>query len=182
MTSAQRTSFYFPIWNQTCKALGWRMTDGRLDLGDMDALNAHSQKVIAAGKRLAHQWARSATLDDLRHGVTIVVLGKDKPTNNLTTREVDQVTAFMKLMREETNLAADATIDHPETSHREAIIATIHRLRIPRAVLDDHCRHYFPDSYDGRNWDQLPLPQLRGLVQAMKHMAEEYQREFVAQG
>lgn len=178
MTPAQHTRFYFPNWLGTCRRLGWRLADGRLQVEEA-RLNQHAQRVLAAGTARAAAEHRAPVLDDLRHGVHAVALGRDKSSKQLTNRELDCVVAFMQLMIQETNIGADILLDHPEISERKALKAGIENLKVPEAVIYDICRRSFAPVYSHPHWDQLPLPNLRALIGILKAEKEKYMQEFV---
>jgi hypothetical protein len=180
MTDKQRQRFFFPAWNACCRSLGWKMIDSRLITGDVAALNQHAQRVVAVATAMAARTHRAPVLDDLRHAVYVIVLGRDKDTLKLSNGEVDKIVSFFKLMVEETNLEADIRLNHPAIAEREALVVKIQRLKVPFAVIDQVCRRSYAPVYTAPHWDQLPLPNIRALLGVLTEMKAEYERDFLA--
>ena len=178
MSVNQRKRFFFPAWNQACQALGWKMVEGRLVTASRP-LNQHAQRVVDVATQMAVRSHRAPELDDLRHAVYVIVLGRDKDTVKLANGEVDRIVSYFKLMVDEVNIAADVRLNNPAIAEREALVAKIRRLKIPFAVIDQVCRRSFDPVYSPPHWDQLPLPNLRALTGIVTEMQEEYHREFV---
>jgi hypothetical protein len=163
MTDAQRKRLFFPARNEACRRLGWRMSDGRLDLL-IEKLNNHSRRVVAAAVARADAEHRAAVLDDLRHGCYIVALGRDRQTNRLSNAEVDKVVSLFKLLVDDTDIAADQRLNNPEIAERECLVRKIHALRIPETVIDGVCKKAFAPVYNSPFFEDLPLVNLRTLV------------------
>ena len=178
MTPKQRTRFFFPAWNQACRALGWRMAEGRL-VTDPARLNEHARKVLEIATAMATRTHRAPVLDDLRHAVYVAVLGQDKETEKLRNHEVDRIVSYFQLLADETNLAADIRLSNPDIAEREALVARIVRLKVPFAVIEEICRRSFAPVYSSPHWQQLPLPNLRALLGILTDMKAEYEREFL---
>ena len=178
MTKKQQRRFFFPAWSAVCRALGWRMVAGRLELGGGRAANEHRSRVIAAATAIAAKEHRAPTLDDLRHGCYVVALGCDRDTLKLNNREVDAVTSLFKLLVDETNIAADLRLSNPDIGERERLVRAIIRLRVPDALIDEVCRHSFAPVYSAPFHEDLPLPNLRALVGILTKMSERQRSVF----
>ena len=163
MTEKQQKRFYFPNWATCVAANGWKQVKGRLEL-DEAKLNDHGRKVLAAAQAIATGQHRAPVLDDLRHGVHVVALGRDKSSTKLNNRELDQVVALMKLMVNETDIAADQTLSNPALGERERLLIRIHRLKVPDAMIHQICLKSFAPVYNGTHYEDLPLVNLRALA------------------
>lgn len=171
MTNPQRQRFFFPLWNQTCRMLGWRMEGGRLIQAQASS-NEHVAKVIAAGERLALQQRRAVTLDDLRHGSYLVAIGVNKDTLKLNNREVDRITSLWKLMQEETDIAAAMNLNDPTIGERKRLVIAINKLRVPDALIISICKRSFAPVYNEPFHEDLPIPNLRALVGILTEIKE----------
>lgn len=179
MTDPQRTRFYFPQWNDACRRLGWRMDRGTLRMASKPA-NEHQRQVIAAAQRRAAGERRSATVDDLRHGCTIVALGRDKDTVKLNNGEVDKIVCLFKLLVNPVNISADIRMADPTIAEREALVIKINRLNVPFAVINVICRRSFAPDYTEPFFEDLKLPQLRALLGILQERSLE-RRQLVEQ-
>ncbi len=170
MTEPQQRRFFFPAWTAACRALGWRMADGRLQMGKPGAEiqrqldNPHIVKVINAATSIANAQHRAVTVDDLRHGCYVVALGRDMDTLKLNNKQVDAVTSLFRLLVNDADIAADLRLGNPDIGERERLVITIKRLNIPMAMIDTICKRSFAPVYTSPFWDDLPLPNLRALV------------------
>jgi hypothetical protein len=83
VTANQQRKFYFPQWNDCCKANAWRMSKGRL-VGQREERFGHGeadhlyQAVWDVAEILAQREHRSVTPTDLRHACHIVALESEK--------------------------------------------------------------------------------------------------------
>ena len=142
MTVKQQRLFFFPAWQAACRALGWRMVKGRLEM-DEARMNEHGRKVLTAALALALKQRRAANLDDLRHGCYVVALGHDCDTLKMTNKQVDAVTSLIKLLVNDTDIAADMSLANPDIGERKRLVLKIHSLKIPDAIIDGVCRKSF---------------------------------------
>lgn len=171
MTPLQKNRFFFPRWTAACRALGWKMADGRLVLPEAK-LNEHGKKVFAAATAIADREQRAPTLDDLRHGCYVVALGRDRDTLKLNNREVDAVASLFKLLVNDTDIAADQRLTNPDIAERERLVLKIHSLKIPDAVIDGVCRKSFAPVYSAPWFEDLPLVSLRALVGILMEISQ----------
>jgi hypothetical protein len=130
--------------------------------------------VVASATAIAASQHRAPVLDDLRHGVHVVALGRDKSSKQLTNRELDCVVSFMQLMVDETNISADLRLGNPDIGDREALVATIKKLIVPEAIIHDVCKRSFAPVYNPPHWQHLPLPNLRALVGILREQKQKY--------
>lgn len=172
MTNPQRKRFFFPLWNETCRKLGWGMSGGRLIIVE-DKLNDHGRRVLAAAEKIAIANHRAPVLDDLRHGCYVVALGRDADTNKLSNKDVDAVTSLFKLLVNDTNIAADMRLNDPTIGARERLVLAINKLRVPDALIISICRRSFAPVYNEPFHEDLPLPNLRALVGILTEMKEK---------
>ena len=171
MTVNQQRRFFFPAWAAACRALGWKMVDGRLVLADGHR-NEHQTKVIAAANARAATHHRAPTLDDLRHGCYIVALGRDRDTLTLNNHEVDAVTNLFKLLVNECDVGAEMALSDPDIGERKRLLIHISRLKIPDAVIIDVCQKSFAPVYNGTHHEDLPLVSLRALTGILTEIKE----------
>jgi hypothetical protein len=169
MTEKQQRRFFFPLWTQTCRKLGWHMKAGRLVM-ERESTNIHVAKVIAAGEVIALKHHRAMTLDDLRHGSYLAAISANKDTLKLNNREVDSITSLWKLMQEETNIAAAMRLEDPTIGARERLVIAINKLRVPDAMIISICRRSFAPVYNEPFHEDLPLPNLRALLGILTEM------------
>ena len=171
MTKNQKNRFFFPVWTATCRALHWKMADGRLEMGKTTG-NEHVVKVIAAATAIATKGHRAPVLDDLRHGCYVVALGYDCDTLKMTNKQVDAVTSLFKLLVNETDIAADMKLSNPDIGERERLVRKINSLKIPDAMIDTICRKSFAPVYSAPMFEDLPLVSLRALVGILVEIKE----------
>lgn len=180
MTVKQQKRFFFPAWGQACRALGWRMFQGRLEM-NVNTLNEFGCKVHAAAVQRAGSAHRAATLDDLRHGCYIVALGHDRDTLKLDNREVDAVTSLFKLLADETDIAAGMKLANPDIGERERLVRKIHALKIPDAIIIGVCRKSFSPVFNDPWFKDLPILNLRALVGILLEISERKKESFNAE-
>ena len=171
MTTKQQKRFFFPLWNQTCRALGWKMEDGRLVLPD-GRRNEHQKKVIAEASALAAKEHRAPVLNDLRHGCYIVALGHDVKTLKMSNQQVDKVTSLFKLLVNDTDIAADMKLANPDIGERERLVRKINALKIPDAMIDAVCKKSFAPVYTAPFYEDLPILRLRSLTGILVEIKE----------
>ena len=162
---------YIRDWASCAKANGWKMVKGRLVMNEA-RLNDHGRKVHAAAVQRAGGEHRAPVLEDLRHGIHVVALGRDKSSKTMNNRETDAVFALFKLLVNECDIAADWKLNKPEIGERERLLIRINRLGIPDAIILEICRKSFAPVFNGTHYEDLPLPSLRALCGILTEIRE----------
>ena len=156
MTDLQRTRFYFPAWNLCCRANGWKMAGSRL-VFDAGALTEEGRKAVTLANQRALMEHRPVTLDDLRHGVHIVALGRDKSSEHLTNAEVDRVVALFHYLRAPEDLTAVMKWTAYERGEDPGQLRRIEF--VIRSVPEALQRHIALDMIGTRDWESASLAQ-----------------------
>ena len=162
---------YIRDWAAGAKANGWKMVKGRLVINE-SKLNDHGRKVYAAAVQRAGSEHRAPVLEDLRHGIHVVALGRDKSSKAMNNRETDAVFALFKLLVNECDLAAQLKLSNPDIGERERLVIRIERLKIPEAIVLEICRKSFAPVFNGTHYEDLPLPSLRALCGILTEIRE----------
>jgi hypothetical protein len=167
MTKAQQTRFYFPAWNRCAAANHWLIRAGRLvgkrleTHGGPQSTNLYHQVWTAAQARAADHH-RAVIPDDLRHACHQVALGHDKPSADLTNKEVDRVVTLFAILQDPDNLDAQIDWDHPDEAARKRLVHSIGNLA-PFPYIDQICRDKFGAAYTTPFWEDLSIAHLRQL-------------------
>jgi len=170
MTAPQHQK-YIRDWSTCAKANGWKMVKGRLVL-DEAKLNEHGRKVLAAATAIAAAQHRAPVLEDLRHGVHVVALGRDKSSKVMKNAECDAVFALLKLLVNDCDIKAGMDLDDPDRGERLRLLVYISRLKIPEAIILAVCRKSFAPVFNGTHYEDLPLVSLRSLVGILTEIKE----------
>lgn len=174
MTEKQTKRKYWPAWAAVCRHLGWRSEAGRLVLGDAAKLNQHALRVVKVAEAAAAAKHRAPVLDDLRHAVHEVAMGRDKSSTKFTNQDLGRFLHVVALMIQETDIDADLRLNNPDLDSRDALVATINKLIIPFGIIDDVCKRSFAPVYNPPHWQHLPLANLRALLGIVRKLKEEY--------
>lgn len=168
MTVEQRNK-YFRLWHQCCLANGWRMKAGRL-LWNPESLSDEGRQVVALATQRAVQEHRSVTVDDLRHGCSILALKRDKSSKHFTNADLDRVFCLFRLLtnpldlRAITEWQAYARGEDPGSDKRS-------RWRIGKAP-SAYAGQVSADMYGTRNIENLNDGQRRNLAGALRQRQE----------
>jgi hypothetical protein len=167
MTEKQQKRFYFPKWNEVCRANCWKTESGKLK-AEIDPENGSDwvKKVWRFARQLAATSCRGVTLDDLRHGAHIVALGHDKSSETMTNAELDKVMVVFRLLIDETDLDASMEFSNPEAGERRRQKYFIEHAA-PEAYIDAVCKGKFAKVYQSPFWEDLPLWALRDLSRTL---------------
>ena len=162
---------YIRDWAGCAQANGWKMVKGRLVMNEA-RLNDHGRKVHAAAVQRAGGEHRAPVLEDLRHGIHVVALGRDKSSKTMNNRETDAVFALFKLLVNECDIAADQDLSNPDRGELKRLLIRIHRLGIPDAIILKICANSFAPVFNGTQYEDLPLPSLRALCGILTEIRE----------
>ena len=178
MTPAQHKK-YIRDWGACTKANGWCMKQGRLVL-DEAKLNEHGRKVLAAATAIAAAQHRAPVLEDLRHGVHVVALGRDKSSKVMKNAECDAVFALLALLVNDCDLKAGADLADPDRGERLRMLVYISRLKIPEAIILNVCRKSFGPVFNDPWFEELPVITLRSLAVILKEIKERKNNPLIA--
>jgi hypothetical protein len=164
VTTNQQRKFYFPLWNDVCRANDWRMERGRL-VGVREERFGHAeadrlyQAVWDIAEILAAREHRAVKPDDLRHACHIVALnGRESvPTSPDSKSAIRACPAR----------APQSAIPKLISSHT---LTTTQLNRVARLfeILKD------PDDLDAMiAWTDPSVDQRKGYVRWIKSMAPE---------
>ncbi len=170
MTEKQQRRFFFPRWTEACRVLKWSEASGRLTI-DKEKLNAHGRRAFAAAVQRAGREHRAPTMSDLRHGVIIAAIGRDKDTLKLSNSEQNSILDYMRLCANECDIGADQRRSNPAGYEVAALVAKIKKLGIPFAIIDDVCKRSFAPVYSSPFYEDMPLPSLRALCGILTEMS-----------
>jgi hypothetical protein len=178
MTAPQHQK-YIRDWSTCAKANGWKMVKGRLVL-DEAKLNEHGRKVLAAATAIAAAQHRAPVLEDLRHGIHVVALGRDKSSKVMKNAECDAVFALLKLLVNDCDLGADMKFAKPDRGERERLLIYISRLKIPEAIILNVCRKSFAPVFRDPWFEKLPLVNLRSLAGILREIKARKNHPLIA--
>ncbi len=171
MSPNQKAHFYFPAWNNCCRANAWKVQGGFATV-DEARLSDESRKILAFARQRAMMRdgavlleAQPVRLDDLRHAAHILALGRDKSSDKLTNAEVDRVVCLFKLLADPDDLGARLAWDAyqrgedpGETKRLEYFI---------RQTPEAYVRHISADKFGTREWENLTQIQKRDLAKTL---------------
>jgi hypothetical protein len=186
MTISQRIHLYFPAWNQACKARGWRMQRGclvgtREECFASPELDEVYQTAWDAAGLLAIRLHHGVTLDDLRHGQHIAVLGRDISATDIDNLQLDKIMAWFRILADPENLDAVMEFSNPTISQKRRYVASIQRLA-PQAYIHAICAGKFGKLYHAPDWEDLPIWALRQLIMTLKARKPVQQAAMVPAG
>ena len=177
MTPSQRTRFYFPAWGDAAKRRGWLMMEGRL-LADLAAplwlapehpLTDLLPQIHAHARALAADAGRAPKPDDLRHGCTIALLGRNKSSNSFTNAEVDRHVALFRLLAAPDDLNALRAFLEPEHAQRLRYLRACRLLATDSYILAIARDKFGPPDFEPPFWENLRLPHLSQLLLTLRH-------------
>lgn len=171
MTKLQAYRLYFPAWNAVVRRHDWRMADCRLvgkraeRFGGPEADRIY-QRAWQHAEAVAQRECRAVLPDDLRHGIHVAALGRDKSSKVLTNAELDRVLAAMRVLAMPDDVDAMVKWEHPEAEERRRRVWWItHRCK-PEYV-SAVCR----DMYGHGEVAELDDHQVGGLYATLRHRA-----------
>jgi hypothetical protein len=179
ITEKQLRRFYFPAWSACAKANGWVMAKGRLS---ESARGAHAdapvagalpgellRKVWMAAEALAVQAHRNVTAEDLRHGCTVVALGRNKSSKDFTNAELDRVVALFRLLAEPDDVAAMLQWNNPEIGERKRLV-----FAIAESAPAAYVARIASDRFGTELWEDLAVYELRQLVMTLRDRSRRW--------
>jgi hypothetical protein len=144
------------------------MRQGRLQ-GEREALNSEARCVFAAAQRLAGQQHRAVTLDDLRHGLHLVAIGKARSHKDFSNADFSKYLNTAKLVIDETNLGAAIKAANPELIERENI-----EWQLRHRCYEAYVRGVSSDIYGSTQYELLETWQLKALYQTLRGRAKAW--------
>lgn len=180
MTEKQAKRRYFPEWNATARQHSWRMANGRLVGQRMERFGGPEttqiyNRIWEHAEQRASDRLRAVLPDDLRHGVHMAALGRDKSSHDLKNAELDRVIIALKLMRDPDNMHLLIAWDHPEQGERRRRLWWL-RNRCNPAYRTKVCR----DMYGTEDIDALDNHQVEVLYGRLKHREHAARRNYGA--
>ena len=169
MTDLQARRFYWPAWNRAATALGWRMQGGRL-VGTREDVSCATEwgKIYVRTWQYAEQVAlrdhRAVEPSDLRHGVHVAALQRDRSHRDLSNAEVDRVVDALNILAQHEDVRAmERWIDQS--------IAARHRQTwwIKNCCVEGYARYVCRDKFGTDDWGSLPAGQLRELYVTLRN-------------
>jgi hypothetical protein len=164
MTKAQKFKLYFPAWGRAFAA-NWRREKGRILPIAGRAESEWLARVETCARQLALQAHRAPTSDDLRHGIHVAALGRDKSSAEISGADLDKLIPWIGdgrtiagVLVDPDDLGSIMALLDPDQRTREWKIATIRQLA-PDAMI----RHIAADIWHVEDWTKLDLASLEGL-------------------
>lgn len=169
MTKLQAYRLYFPAWSAVVRAHDWRMTECRLvgkraeRFGGPEADRIY-QRAWQHAEAVARRECRAPLPDDLRHGVHVAALGRDKSSKVLTNAELDRVLVAMRLLADPDDMGSMVKWEHPEAEERRRRMWWI-RHRCKPEYVATVCQ----DMYGTGDFESLDDHQIGGLYATLRH-------------
>lgn len=187
MTTAQEKK-YWRRWNAVSGWLGWFMRAGRLVHGPESTVHGpqseHHARVWQIAQTLAAAGARAVVPEDLRHACHIYAIGRDRSHKDFSNAQFSRVLvlwgnelprgasgALRGLLLDPEDLASIVAWDNSEVAQRRALVEGIRRSA-PFAMIDTIARRNCREHYQAPFYEDLPLPELRGVLAALRSMKE----------
>lgn len=164
MTEKQ-TKHYWRLWTAACAANGWRMRKGRLEMNDA-AMGTEARLVHRHGSAIAATLHRGCTVDDLRHGAHVLILGRDKSSLKFTHADVDRIFRLFELLADPDNLTAGMAVaahlagENPASAERTAAFL--------ETCKPDYVAEVCRDRFGTADWRGLRPEQQRILLRLLK--------------
>lgn len=164
MNKSQKFGFYLPAWNETARALNWRMKDGRLAAtcpqwhGSPEA-TALMHEVWRAAEMLALKEHRAVTPTDLKRGVTLVRTGHVH-SDGLNTTETTRVVTALDLLKQPEDLDCMNCYLHPEIAEQRMAIKCIEKV----AFNESYVAAVSSGKFRIKQWRNLKARQLWQLL------------------
>lgn len=169
MTDLQARRFYWPAWNRAATALGWRMQGGRL-VGTREDVSCATEwgKIYVRTWQCAEQRAlrdhRAVEPSDLRHGVHIAALGRDRSHRDLRNAEVDRVVDAFTILAAQDDLYAMERWLNPSMAERMR-----QTWWIEHRCVEGYARSVCRDKFGTDDWRSLPARQFRELFMTLRN-------------
>ena len=106
---------------------------------------------------------RAATPDDLRHGVHVAALGRDKSSKDLTNAELDRVVQALRLLADPDDLDAMMGWLHPENEERRRRL-----WWIENRCLAGYARRVCKDMFGTDDWWSLENEPVMRLYRTLR--------------
>lgn len=178
----QLRAFYFPRWNRCARAHGWTMAEGRLQGARLDnfggpEVNGLYQRVWSAALELSRQHCSAPTADDLRHGCTVVALGRHKSSKSFTQKELDRVTDLFALLTNPDDVGAMMRWNDPDIGSRKRLV-----WAIGHAAPAGYVTAIAADKFGTKVWEHLDNEQLRQLLMTLKERQRRWNQPRMNSG
>jgi hypothetical protein len=174
MTDAQKFKIYFPAWNACCRANAWSMRGGMVQF-DGSRLSEEGAKVMTFARQRAVMQHRPMTLNDIRHGVHWIALGRDKSSSHLTNAELDRVVSLLRLLSDPDDLSARMRWDAYARGEDPGAVTRLDYF-IRTAAPDAYVRKMALDMCGTRTWEDLGMAQKQVLSRALSQRRKTFQR------
>ncbi len=147
MTERQAKALYWPAWGKVAWLHGWRLEQRRLAGPRLESWGGPETTAVylrvwqhADSAALRH--CRAPLPDDLRHGVHVAALGRDKSSADLTNIELDRVLCVLRLLADPDDLRAMEDWLDPDTATKRRRIgwlkACVSEAYLWKVVADMH--------------------------------------------
>jgi hypothetical protein len=136
MTKGQ-ASYYWRLWGRVARAWNWR---ARQTPRPVPPLDDYPQRVVDAARLMAGDAA--PTPDHYRHAVHLVALGGHKSSKDLTSRDLDKVTALMRVLVDGNDIEARFLLDNPHIAEARRLVWRARKMA-PENYIDTVCRRKF---------------------------------------
>lgn len=171
MTDRQKFKLYLPAWQAVVRLHAWRMDRAthrlagqRRDLWGGPETTQLYQRVWQAAETIARGACRAVRPDDLRHGVHIAALGRDKSSTDFRDYELDRVLAALALLADADDMDAMLVWMNPQASERRRrewwLAHRCHPAYVARVAAD---------MFGVADWRALDDRQLGILYGRVKH-------------
>lgn len=125
------------------------------------------QKVLALARQRAAGEHRGLKLDDLRHAVHILCLGRDKSSDALTPSETDRVVAMFRLIQDPEDLDARLQVDAYARGEDPGALRRVEYV-IRTSAPDAYVRAIAAARFGTRHWEELKPGQKSQLAMTLK--------------
>lgn len=176
--SAAQKALHWRLWKAAVERQGWKPVEGRIHFDDA-RMTREGRIVATIAEELSVQAHRAVSLDDLRHGLYRLALGKVCSFHQINrTRQFDQVKGQLQLLADENSLRAARTITDTDANQRKRYVVAIRQV-LRAAELDEsyalaivHARRDW--GLQGEFWEDLPLWALEQLLVTLKNRARQH--------
>lgn len=172
MSPRQHKAFYLKHWTLCARANGWNNQkaiwgESRAAVGPLDA--ELLGMVRAAALSLAQREHRGERPNDFRHACTIVAVGKNKSSLELTNDECQRIVDLFRVLTEPDNLTYVAHWEDPELAKKENLIAAAQR-KAPGAYIE----RIMVDKFHTRDIESLTVKQLKSLCFTLNERRDQW--------
>lgn len=172
MNPAQ-TKLFWRTWQAAAKAHGWNSKAGIVTalanhhagkIWESPALHETLDQIYQHAAFLAVRADRDVTADDLRHGVTVVAVGRHVSSKKFTNADFDKVLALLRLLAEPTNLDnLLAAQNGREAGERKRQLFFIGQF------APEYVSAIARDKFSHNDMDRLSLAELRQLALTLRN-------------